>query len=157
MKKTILLICALAMSTVLAAQHPRGKFNPEEFKAKLENFITAETGFTPAEAQAFYPIYHEMKDKQRKLQREIFQLKKNAPDNNASDKDFALVIQKIKDLGAEMAGLEVAYYKKMCKAVSPRKVYAAMQAEDKFHRKMLEEFGHDNPRAKGFGQRHKRQ
>ncbi len=98
-----------------------------------------------------------MKDKQRKLQREIFQLKKNAPDSNASDKDFALVIQKIKDLGAEMAGLEVAYYKKMCKAVSPRKVYAAMQAEDKFHRKMLEEFGHDNPRAKGFGQRHKRQ
>lgn len=155
MKQTILLICALALSTALAAQPHRGKFNPEEFKAKLENFITAETGFTPAEAQAFYPIYHEMKEKQRNLQREIFRLKKDAPDSNASDKDFALVIQKIKDLGAEMAGLEVTYYKKMCKAVSPRKVYAAMQAEDKFHRQMLEEFGHDNPRAKGHGQRHK--
>ena len=154
MKQTILLICALALSTALAAQPHRGKFNPEEFKARLENFITAETGFTPAEAQAFYPIYHEMKEKQRNLQREIFRLKKNAPDSNASDKDFALVIQKIKDLGAEMAGLEVAYYKKMCKAVSPRKVYAAMQAEDKFHRKMLEGFGHNNQRAKGHGQRH---
>ena len=157
MKQTILLICALALSTALAAQPHRGKFNPEEFKARLENFITAETGFTPAEAQAFYPIYHEMKEKQRNLQREIFRLKKNAPDSNASDKDFALVIQKIKDLGAEMAGLEVTYYKKMCKAVSPRKVYAAMQAEDKFHRKMLEEFGHNNPRTDGHGQRHKRQ
>ena len=155
MKQTILLICALALSTALAAQPHRGKFNPEEFKAKLENFITAETGFTPAEAQAFYPIYHEMKEKQRNLQREIFRLKKDAPDSNASDKDFALVIQKIKDLGAEMAGLEVTYYKKMCKAVSPRKVYAAMQAEDKFHRQMLEEFGHNNPHAKGHGQRHK--
>ena len=155
MKQTILLICALALSTALAAQPHRGKFNPEEFKARLENFITAETGFTPAEAQAFYPIYHEMKEKQRNLQREIFRLKKNAPDSNASDKDFALVIQKIKDLGAEMAGLEVTYYKKMCKAVSPRKVYAAMQAEDKFHRKMLEGFGHNNQRAKGHGQRHK--
>ncbi|MBR1499462.1 MAG: hypothetical protein IJ615_07555 [Bacteroidaceae bacterium] len=155
MKQTILLICALALSAALAAQPHRGKFNPEEFKAKLENFITAETGFTPAEAQAFYPIYHEMKEKQRNLQREIFRLKKDAPDSNASDKDFALVIQKIKDLGAEMAGLEVTYYKKMCKAVSPRKVYAAMQAEDKFHRQMLEEFGHNNPHAKGHGQRHK--
>lgn len=155
MKQTILLICALALSTALAAQPHRGKFSPEEFKAKLENFITAETGFTPAEAQAFYPIYHEMKEKQRNLQREIFRLKKNAPDSNASDKDFALVIQKIKDLGAEMAGLEVTYYKKMCKAVSPRKVYAAMQAEDKFHRQMLEGFGHNNPRPKGHGQRHK--
>lgn len=154
MKQTILLICALALSTALAAQPHRGKFNPEEFKARLENFITAETGFTPAEAQAFYPIYHEMKEKQRNLQREIFRLKKNAPDSNASDKDFALVIQKIKDLGAEMAGLEVTYYKKMCKAVSPRKVYAAMQAEDKFHRKMLEGFGRNNQRAKGYGQRH---
>lgn len=154
MKQTILLICALALSTALAAQPHRGKFNPEEFKARLENFITAETGFTPAEAQAFYPIYHEMKEKQRNLQREIFRLKKNAPDSNANDKDFALVIQKIKDLGAEMAGLEVTYYKKMCKAVSPRKVYAAMQAEDKFHRKMLEGFGRNNQRAKGHGQRH---
>ena len=154
MKQTILLICALALSTALAAQPHRGKFNPEEFKARLENFITAETGFTPAEAQAFYPIYHEMKEKQRNLQREIFRLKKNAPDSNASDKDFALVIQKIKDLGAEMAGLEVTYYKKMCKAVSPRKVYAAMQAEDKFHRKMLEGFGRNNQRAKGHEQRH---
>ena len=98
-----------------------------------------------------------MKDKQRKLQHEIFLLKKNAPDSNASDKDFAIVIQKIKDLGAEMAGLEVTYYKKMCKAVSPRKVYAAMRAEDKFHRKMLEEFGGDAPRRDGHGQKRDRQ
>lgn len=153
MKKTVLLICTLALSTILAAQPRREKFNPEEFKAKLENFITTKAGFTSAEAQAFYPTYHEMKDKQRKLQREIFQLKKDAPNNNASDKDFTLVIQKITDLEVEMASIKVTYYKKMCENVSPRKVYAAMQAEDKFHREMLEGFRRDTPRPKGHEQK----
>ena len=100
-----------------------------------------EVGFTQAEAQAFFPIYFEMKGKQRRLQHSIYQLKKNAPCANAEEKDYAINIQKIKDLGVEMAQLEVNYYKKMCGAVSPRKVYAAMQAEDRFHRKMLEDFG----------------
>ena len=59
-----------------------------------------------------------------------------------SDKDYAAAIQKIKKLGVEMAEIEAEYYKKLCGAVSPKKVYRAMQAEDRFHRKMLEDFGH---------------
>ena len=146
MKKIILtLFLILAPCSLLhvnAQSQQRGKFNPEEFKAKLESYITCEAGFTQSEAQVFYPIYHEMKGKQRQLQRRIYRLKNNAPAENAVDKDFALTIQKIKDLGVEIAQLEVNYYKKMCNAVSPQKVYKAMCAEDKFHRKMLEDFGH---------------
>ena len=137
------------MCIAIAAQQRQGKFNPDEFKARLESYVTQEAGFTQAEAQAFYPIYHEMKGKQRKLQRDIFQLKKDAPQAGASDNEFAITIQKIKDLGVEMAKLEVNYYKKMCQAVSPQKVYKAMCAEDKFHRKMLEDFGHEGNRAGG--------
>ena len=143
---TLLLLLAPCSLLLVNAQQQRGKFNPEEFKAKLESYVTAETGFTPAEAQAFYPIYHEMKDKQRNLQHKVFRIKKHAPDENADNKDFALAVQKIKDLNLEIAQLEVNYYKKMCNAVSPKKVYKAMCAEDKFHRKMLEEFGHGKDR-----------
>lgn len=139
----------IAFSISITAQRQRGKFNPEEFKAKLENYVTKEAGFTPTEAQAFYPIYFEMKGKQRALQRNIYQLKKNAPAAEASDNEFAITIQKIKDLGVEMAKLEVTYYKKMCQAVSPQKVYRAMCAEDRFHRMMLEEFGHEGNRPGG--------
>jgi len=154
MKKTILLFLLLAPCTILtmSAQQKRGKFNPEEFKAKLESFVTSEAGFTSEEAQAFFPVYFEMKGKQRRLQRSIYWLKKNAPCANADDKDFAIAIQKIKDLGVEMAQLEVTYYKKLCNAVSPQKVYKAMCAEDIFHRKMLEEFENGkNPPGKGQG------
>lgn len=154
MKRTLLLFSLLAFCITLMAQSQRkGKFNPEEFKARLESFITCEAGFTQAEAEAFYPIYHEMKGKQRRLQHQVFQLKKNAPADNADEKDFAIAVQKIKDLGVEMAELEVSYYKKLCGVVSPRKVYAAMQAEDRFHRKMLEGFGHTGDHGRGHMQK----
>ena len=158
MKKTILILLLLlaqcstpcVLCSMALAQSPqRGKFNPEEFKAKLEKYITGEVGFTQAEAQAFFPIYFEMKGKQRRLQHSIYQLKKNAPCENAEEKDYAINIQKIKDLGVEIAQLEVNYYKKMCGAVSPRKVYAAMQAEDRFHRMMLEDFDGSQKRQGG--------
>ena len=150
MKKGIILLFSIFMSICfVAAQPQRGKFNPQEFKAKLESFVTKEAGFTQAEAQAFFPIYFEMKGKQRGLQRQIFQLKNHAPANGASDNDYASKIQKIKDLGVEMAQFEVTYYKKMCQAVSPQKVYKAMCAEDKFHRDMLENFGGGGNRNKG--------
>lgn len=144
MKKLIisfLLLLTPCFLSIANAQHHRGKFNPEEFKAKLESYVTQEAGFTPAEAQVFFPIYFEMKGKQRGLQRKMFQLKKDAPQEGASDNDFAIVIQKVKDLGVEMAQLEVTYYKKMCQAVSAKKVYKAMCAEDRFHRDMLEGLG----------------
>lgn len=158
MKKIILLLLLFLAPCTLhlaMAQHQRGKFNPEEFKARLENYVTSEAGFSQDEAQAFYPIYFEMKDKQRQLQRKIFWLKKNAPCDNADDKDFAIAIQKIKDLGVEMAQLEVTYYQKMCKVVPPAKVYRAMCAEDRFHRKMLEDFEHGKNRRPKEGNRTK--
>ena len=45
-----------------------------------------------------------------------------------------------KGLEVEKAETEEAYYKKLCKIVSARKVFLAMQAEDKFHRRMLNNF-----------------
>lgn len=150
MKKSILTLLALIMAAGLwaAGQQKRGKFSPEEFKARLESYLTQEAGFTQAEAGAFFPLYFEMKGKQRQLQHKIYQLKKNAPPAEAPDNDYSQAIQKIKDLGVEMAQLEVTYYKRMCQAVSPRKVYRAMCAEDRFHRNMLEEAGHDGKRPK---------
>ena len=152
MKRSIIILICTAMSVSFAlAQQGRGKFNPQEFKAKLESYITREAGFTQNEAQAFYPIYFEMKGKQRGLQRKIFQLKQNAATANTSDNDYAATIQKIKDLGVETAQLEVTYYKKLCQVVSPQKVYKAMCAEDKFHRQMLEGFGGGGTPPRGHG------
>ena len=137
---TCAILIMMATVTCVLAQPKGERFNPEEFRAHLESFISREANLTASEGKAFFPLFHEMKERQRKLQDDIFALKRNGPSGNASDKEYAAAIQKIKNLEVEKAELEEQYYKKMCKAVPARKVYQAMKAEDKFHRKMLNDF-----------------
>ncbi|MGN0233359.1 MAG: hypothetical protein ACI4B5_02925 [Bacteroidaceae bacterium] len=137
---TCAILIMMAALTTVQAQPQGEKFNPKEFRAKLEEFITKEVGLTSSEGKAFFPLFHEMKEKQRDLQDLIFQLKRNNPTGNATDKDYAATILKIKRLEVEKAELEEQYYKKMCKAIPARKVYQAMKAEDIFHRKMINNF-----------------
>ena len=141
MKKLfILILFQLCAGFSLMAQHERWKFNPEEFRAKLEEFITREAGFTTAEAQAFYPVFHKMKEEQRNLQKEIFTLKRIPMDDNPSEKDYANKIQRICELNTRMAQIQETYYKKLAKTVPAQKVYKTMLAEDVYHRKMLRQF-----------------
>ena len=141
MKKSILFILFLLCTTlVMQAQPERGKFNPEEFRAKLEEFISKKAEFTSAEAQAFFPIFHKMKEEQRTLQKEIFTLKRIPKEENPSEKDYANKIQRICELNTKMAQIQESYYKKMYKAVPAQKVYRAMLAEDVYHRMMLRQF-----------------
>ena len=60
-----LIIIQLCTNLCTMAQQERWKFNPEEFRAKLEEFITKKAEFTSAEAQTFFPIFHQMKEEQR--------------------------------------------------------------------------------------------
>lgn len=139
-RASCIVIMLMAMLTSALAQPPKGRFSPEEFRAHLEEFISKEAGLTASEGKAIFPIFHEMKEKQFKAQDKIFRLKRNGPASNASDKEFANAIQKIKNLEVEKAETEEEYYKKMCKAISARKVFLVMQAEDKFHRRMINNF-----------------
>lgn len=141
MKKiVILIIFQLCACFSLMAQQERWKFNPEVFRAKLEEFITQKAEFTSAEAQVFFPIFHKMKEEQRSLQQEIFTLKRIPKEASPSEKDYANKIQRICELNTKMAQIQENYYKKLTKAVPAQKVYKAMLAEDNFHRMMLRQF-----------------
>ena len=141
MKKIFILITIqLCASLCTMAQHERWKFNPEEFRAKLEEFITKKAEFTSTEAQSFFPIFHQMKEEQRKLQKEIFTLKRIPKDVSPTEKEYSNKIQQICELNTKMAQVQENYYKKLSKAVPAQKVYNAMLAEDIYHRMMLRQF-----------------
>ena len=140
LRASCIVIIMMAMLTSAIAQPKGERFSPKEFRAHLEEFISKEAGLTASEGKAIFPIFHEMKEKQFKAQDKIFRLKRNGPASNASDKEFANAIQKIKNLEVEKAETEEEYYKKMCKVIPARKVFLVMQAEDKFHRRMLNNF-----------------
>lgn len=132
----LVLLLIVFAGSCLAQPGGSRKFSPKEFRTNLERFITKHAGFTSEESQAFYPLYHEMKDRQRDVQHSIFKLKEGLKPN-ASEEDYAKAIQNITSLNRKKSQIEETYYKKMCQAVPASKVYQAMLAEDKFHRQML--------------------
>ncbi len=143
MKKRILSLACLLLPLVVAmAQNkgPQQRFNPDEFRARLESHIKKEAKLTDAEADKFFPIFREMKNKQREKAMQAQKLKRNHPDGSATDKDYSAVIGKIAELDAQVAQIEAEYYKKLCKVVSPKKVYAAILADDDFSRRMVQHF-----------------
>ncbi|MCD8301685.1 MAG: hypothetical protein LUC44_01550 [Prevotellaceae bacterium] len=140
MKKLCILLTALALISCEAwAQQPRQRFSPEEFRARQERHIAAEAKLTKAEADKFFPVYREMKAKQRQSAMKAQALKRNHPAPNAAEKDYASVINQIAALDAEVAKIEADYYKRLCKVVSPKKVYAALLADDDFNRRMVQQ------------------
>lgn len=148
MRYLLTIAAALLLSVAASAQPQEGngrpRFNPEEFKQRMEQALTKEAGLTAEEAKAFFPIYHEMKAKQRERINQIRELKKKP---YTTQEAYADAIAKIKNLQVDMAKVELDYYKKLVKAVPAEKVFKAMSAEDKFHRQMVQ--GQRKPREGG--------
>ncbi len=130
--------------TTSMAQPARNHFSPEDFKKKQEHYITLKAQFTQEEAKAFFHLFHEMHTKQREVMDKIIKLKRQEMTEETKEDAYTDVINEITKLKTESARIEASYYKRLCKAISPRKVYKAMKAEDKFHREMLKGFNNRN-------------
>ena len=66
MKKSILfIICVFFALTSMGQGTQRKRFSPEEYKHRMEFFIAKEACLTQSEAQKFFPLLHEMLEKQR--------------------------------------------------------------------------------------------
>lgn len=152
MKKIIIFAVAIIIGVGAFAQGQQGgrrgagQFSPERFKQKMTGFITAEADFTQSEANAFFPIFSEFKDKQRDIMQKIMRLKQ--PKGEEQNVNYEQRVLQIAALDKEAATLETTYYKKLCKTVPAKKVYKALIAEDRFHRQMLEKFN-QNPDPRG--------
>jgi hypothetical protein len=133
MKKSLLtLLIALATTTMVA--QPSHKFDPEQFQAELEQFITTEASLSPTESATFFPVYHEL----RKKQRNIFVLIKRYKHANPTDnKAAAEAIRQQDKLEVEMKELLKSYHDKFMKLLPATTVFKILKAEDKFHRQLI--------------------
>ncbi len=159
MKRLTTLIAAVLLFAVsVAAQDPkRPRFNPEEFRAKMESYIAQKACLSDAEAEKVFPIFREMKAKQFEVMRQSQKLSKkgDGPDN---DKECQETLLKMMSLNVKSAQIEETYYKKMCKTISAKKVYRLKMADDAFHREMLRGFGGGhNRRPHGANESRKKQ
>lgn len=134
----ILVVACVCLLTVSAQEHGKG-FSPEKFDAELRQFIIQEAGLTADEVAKFFPLYNEMRDKQRELFMRQRKLGMGRPSDESACKK---AIQERDDVEVEQKRVQQTYHNKFLCVLSASKVYKVIQAEDRFHRKMLRQWGH---------------
>ena len=128
LKRIILLILLSVGVMTVGAQE---KFNPVQFRANLHKRIVIEAQLSQEESEIFFPIYDEMKEKQRAIHKQMKELSHQKP---ASDAACKSVILKRDKLEMQMKQLESSYHDRFLKILSPSKVYDILRAESRFHR-----------------------
>ncbi|MBQ9232059.1 MAG: hypothetical protein IJ190_12925 [Prevotella sp.] len=144
MKKTIVLLVCVMVSMLSMAQDKR-KFSPEKFQADLEAFIKQEAKFSDEEAAKYFPLLREMQQKQRSLYARMHHSGKEKP---ADEKGCEATIRDCDRINIELKQLEQTYHKKMIQVLPASKVYDAIKAENRFHRRMMKGWQHSKDKPK---------
>lgn len=150
MRRLVVIAVALLLTMGISAQEngQMQKFSPEKFDAELHQFITTEAKLTPEESAKFFPIYKEMQAKMRVIFEKQRDLGKTTPTDEAS---CLKAIKERDENDLEMKRIQKAYHEKFLKQLPASKVYAIIQAEDKFHRRMLKRWSRGKNQQQQWG------
>lgn len=132
-KKYIFLVI-VTLSSILASAQEHKKFDPAKFEADLEQFITTEAALTPKEAENFFPLYREMRNKQFAYMGEERRLRHI---DTSDDKACAEAIRRRDANDLDIKKLQQTYHNRFMRVLSPSKVFRVLRAEDKFHRQLF--------------------
>ena len=129
-----MMLGAMLMCCTLVMAQGRPQFNPAQFKADLEKFITAEAGLSSHEAASFFPVYHEMNEKQRVLYNKMRNIKQLRPQD---EKQCKKAISDMDRCELEIKQIQMNYHNRFLKIISAEKLYNVIRAEEKFHRQAM--------------------
>ena len=129
------------MFTLNIGAQNQQKFSPEKFDAELHEFITSQAKLTPQEATKFFPIYKEMQGKQRAIYEKQRILGMQRPHDESS---CLKAIRERDAIDLELKRIQQCYHEKFLEIMPASKLYEVLQAEDRFHRRMLRRFNRPN-------------
>lgn len=125
----LFLICLMMIcTTTVFAQN---KFNPAQFSAERQKYITEEAGLTQQEAAKFFPLYNEMMEKMRAIHKKLNNLKKTKPTTEAACRQA--IVQR-DAFEVHMKEIERTYHVKFLQVISASKLYDVLNAEGKFYK-----------------------
>ena len=129
----VIFICS---ATLVKAQTDDAK--REKIEALRVAFISKRANFTPAEAQAFWPLYNEMNDKQEAFRKAFKQKYNNATNYNfENDKDAEAYLNAELTLKQKEYEIYKEYYEKFKKVLPVKKVAIIRRAEDDFKKEII--------------------
>lgn len=136
MKYTIFLLSLMSFYSIGA--FAQKKFDVEAFRAEQEKIITQEVELTPEEANAFFPLYHEMNRKRFELNRDLRkQFKTITNSGNVTAAQYTKMVDDQLEVRSKEVEIEKEYYAKFKKILSPEKLFKVSIAEMKMNKEML--------------------
>ena len=145
MKKMIfisLLVC-FSLTNIVSAQDTEKDDNRrtrfEQIKAKRMAFISEKVQFTPAEAEAFWPLCNELQEKKFELNKPLRDERRAMRESKKeiTNADYLKLIDTNADIKIKEAQIDKEYLEKFKKILSPEKIFKYQQAEDEFMRQTL--------------------
>lgn len=162
MKRFILTIVCLTLTAGIMAQgtpnEQKGKqgtdthkqFSPEKYHKYMEEYIAKEAELTESEKTAFFPLFKEMLEAQRKIvekDRELMRSYRTAK----TESDYEKIIEQSTACQVESKKIEQTYYKKFSKVLTWQKICKVRRAQAKFNMHALKKFSpqpNKHPRQK---------
>lgn len=139
---TIILVAFCFAGFAQAQRQPDGKekcqWSKERYKDDLERCIVECAMLSPQEAEEFFPVFDEMKEKQRSIHDKLKRMDRELP---STEQEFRDVIKQKDNLEMELKEIEQTYHNKFLSILPASKVYRVIQAENDFHRRMLRDWG----------------
>lgn len=144
MKRIGLIFILMGITSFVFAQPAKlSDEKRKEFEAQKVAFFTQEMRLTPEEASVFWPLYNEMQLKVRVQGDKIRDLSrgKNRETKELTEQEAAKYIETL--LASEKATQEIKkeYFDKLTKALSAKKVWLMVEAEQRFHRQLWKKMG----------------
>lgn len=145
MKKLLFICYIIIISGLTLSAQDKGRENSEMFKKiKTEkiSFFTEKLSLTPAEAQAFWPVYNEFEKKRFEIQRNIHEFERMPSEKLAtlSDSEIEKMTADYVSSFEKEAVLLKEFNKQFLKVLPKKKVLMMYRTENEFRGYLIREY-----------------
>jgi len=119
------------------AQKKINKCTEEDFRAKKQAYMTQKAGLTEEESKTFFPLYFELQDKKKEVNKEAWNDAKKGKNPQTSEQEYEIIIDDFFGSQYQLLDLEKQYIEKFREVLSDQKIYQVYWAEIKFNRNMM--------------------
>lgn len=144
MKTKQLFVVALCFISIASFSQNKLKDKQDQIKSIKVTFITNELNLTSDEATKFWPVYNAFEDKQQQVRKTKLKGYLNRMDDdkldNLSEKEAATLLSQMESAEEELYQLKKKFNVDVRSVLPAAKVLKLKKAEDKFNRKLLQQF-----------------
>lgn len=137
MKNRYILFVLTALLCLPLFAQKKNKCSKDEFRSKQQAYMTEKAGLTAEEAQKFFPIYFELQDKKKAMNKQRWEQARQGKTPGTTEDEYNMIIDRFFNSETDMLDLEKEYIEKYRKVLTNQKIYMIYWAEIKFNRNMM--------------------